>query len=278
MKAQTVLLLGLATAWAITSLGQDQNVRPPAPLSATLSDSTNIPHAAYVDRLLADGRTIVPYAERTPLNSNDIGILIARYREIPSVTNKWGIALALAHRGDERVVDLFWNTLTKECAGRSFQDSVEGFTEGVQTSALMRLMGLVAARSQRAFTLLRNGVVPAFWQTNAAWRIAGEPATRFLVECCIEGLACSQRADAWQVVLDLKAAAEPAYLRTYSGTMVDAAFLHYRLAMGGWQYLQTNRTSMIEWQRTPEGRAWEEWFYRVSGIGNMPKGMPDVKP
>jgi hypothetical protein len=194
------------------------------------------------------------------------------------VTNKWGIALALAHRGDERVVDLFWNTLTKEYSGRSFPDNVEGFTEGVQTSALMRLMGLVAARSEKASTLLRNGVVPAFWRTNATWQIAGEPATRFLVERCIEGLACSERADAWQVVLELKGKAEPAYLREYSGAMVEAAFLHHRLTVGGWPYVQTNRTSMIEWQRTPEGRAWEEWFYRVSGIGNMPKGMPDVKP
>jgi hypothetical protein len=75
-------------------------------MSATPVGSTNVPHAAYVDRLLADGRTIVPYADQQALNSADIGLLVKRYREIPSVTNKWGITAALAYRGDDRVVDL----------------------------------------------------------------------------------------------------------------------------------------------------------------------------
>lgn len=271
-------LLSVLGVYAVIALGQDQNVQPAVPAPATPSGSTNLPHAAYVDRLLADGRLIIPYAGRTPLNSNDIGILITRYREIPSVTNKWGIALALAWRGDERVVDLFWDAVTKERNGRDFPDTSQGFTEGVQTASLMYLMGVAAARSERAFTLLPNGVNLAFWETNATWQVAGEPAARFLVESCINELAASQRADAWQVVLDLKAKADPAYLRKYSGAMVDAACLHHRLAVGGWPYVYTSKTSLAEWGQSAEGRAWVEWDRRVSGVGKyMPKVMPDVR-
>ena len=105
---QTILSWSVIFIWAVSGWGQDQNVRSPVPASAIRSGSTNLPHAAYVDRLLADGRKIVPYVEQTPLSIADIGMLVARYRDTSSVTNKWGITASLAYRGDERVRQGEW--------------------------------------------------------------------------------------------------------------------------------------------------------------------------
>ena len=264
-------------------VGHGQDVKPASP-----SSSTNLPHAAYVDRLLAEGREIVPYADQTPLNSNDIGMLVARYREIPSVTNKWGIALALAHRGDERVVDLFWNTLTKEYAGRCFQDGKQDTYEWSDVAHLVSLLGFQATRSEKALDLLKNGVQPLFWQTNVTWSIRGQPATDYLVGESIKGLAWSARDDAWQVVLDLKAKADPVYLKEYAGAIMDAAFYHYLLTKYGPGHDMGNQilAAFEMWKvNTSDGQAWEQWFHKILGVDekmmrhrlkNSPAPVPPV--
>jgi hypothetical protein len=226
------LSFGLIIVIAVSAWAQDQSARLPVPLSATPAGSTNLPHAAYVDRLLTNGRTIVPYADQAFLNPTDIELLVARYHEIPSVTNKWGITAALAYRGDDRVVDLFWNTLIREYAGRRFSESRQDTIEAMQLATLMSFLGYQASRSERAFAVLRKGVQPTFWQTNVTWSVHGWTAAGYLVEAAIKGLAWSGRDDAWQVVLDLKTKADAAYLKQYSAAMVDAAFDHYLLVNG----------------------------------------------
>ncbi len=206
----------------ITCNGQD--IQPATPVG-----STNLPHAAYVDRLLADGSKAVSYAEETPLNSKDIDALIERYRSTPSASAKAGIAKALAHQGDDRVVALFWNTLTKEFAGRRFQEGKQDTYEWSNVAHLVSLLGLLAPRSEKAYDFLTNGVQPSFWQTNVTWSVHRQPATDYLVKESIIGLATSARDDAWHVVLNLKAKADAAYLKTYAGAITDAAFFHYSL-------------------------------------------------
>ena len=279
---QTKLSVVWIIIFVVSAWGQHQNVRPPALLVAAPSGSTSIPHAAYVDRLLAEGREIVPYADQTSLNSNDIGMLVARYREIPSVTNKWGITAALAYRGDNRVVDLFWNTLTQECAGRRFSDSVQETSEAIQLATLMSFLGYQATRSERALDLLKNGVQPSFWQTNVTWSVHGQPASYYVVGASIKGLAWSGRDDAWQVVLDLKTNADAVYLKQYSGAMVDAAFYHYRLVNGKVGH-STNKdplADLVAWEEnTPDGRAWQQWHDKIIEVDdNMMWHAPKNSP
>jgi hypothetical protein len=262
-------------------VGHGQDVKPASP-----SSSTNLPHAAYVDRLLAEGREIVPYADQTPVNSNDIGMLVARYHEIPSVTNKWGITAALAYRGDGRIVDLFWNTLTQEYAGRRFSDSLQETSEAIQLATLMSFLGYQATRSERALDLLTNGIQPSFWQTNVTWSVHGQPASYYLVGASIKGLALSGRGDAWQVVLDLKTNAAASYLKQYSGAMVDAAFYHYRLVNRrvGHSTNKNPLADLLAWEEnTPDGLAWQQWHDKVLGVDeNMmwhaPKNSPTPVP
>jgi hypothetical protein len=259
----------------ITCNGQD--IQPAKPVG-----STNIPHAAYVDRLLAGGREIVPYADQKALNSADIGMLVKRYHEIPSVTNKWGITAALAYRGDERVLELFWNTLTLEYAGRQFLDSRQETSEAMQLATMMSFLGYQAARSEKAFDLLKDGIKPTFWETNVTWSVHGQPASYYLVGASIKGLAWSGRDDAWQVVLDLKTKGDAGYLKQYSGAIVDAAFCRYLIVNGkvGQSANKNPLADLVAWQEsTPDGRAWQQWHDKIMVIDeNMMWHRPKNSP
>jgi len=236
-----------------------------------------------VDRLLGDGSKGVSYAEETPLNRKDIDALIERYRRTPSASAKAGIAKALAHQGDDRVVALFWNTLTKEFAGRRFQESKQDTYEWSNVAHLVSLHGLLARRSEKAYDVLENGVQPSFWQTNVTWSIHnGQSPTHYLVGESINGLATCARDDAWQVILNLKTKSDSAYLKAYSSAIVDAAYLHYSLTNHG-IVADTGDdilTAFIAWENdTPDGQAWHQWYYKITGIDeNMMRHRPKSSP
>jgi hypothetical protein len=243
-----------------------QDDRPSVDVFATPSASTTIPHAACVDRLLADGGKGVPYADVMHLHTNDVRVLIERYRSISCITNKLGIAAALAWQRDDRIVDLYWNTLTKEYANRDFQDNRQDTYEWFGVIHLVELLGFQAAHSERAYALLTNGVRQRFWQTNVSWTIERRPASDVLVRESIVGLALSGRVDAWGLIEKLKQTPDELYLRKFGGAMVDAAHVHYLFSQGGMEYVLGHRTltDMLRWNRdTVDGRAWDEWDRKI---------------
>jgi hypothetical protein len=271
------MLFGLVAACVFAALGDIRADPPPPTAAATDVATTNWPHRSYVDQLLADGRKMIRPEELTPLNEADISALIARYRSIASITNKAGIADALARRGDGRVVDLFWDTLTREYASRRFGESRPETMECFHLMTLVSYLGLQARQSERAFDVLKRGTDPAFWNTNVSWRFHGHPAATYLVGDSINGLSWSGREDAWNFILGLKEKADSAYLREYSGAIMDAAHSHYTLTNGTKRPTSVHDSiaERVAWeQQTSDGQAWLQWYMKAPAASNLVASPP----
>lgn len=190
--------------------------------------------------------------------------LLARYREIKSVTNKLSIAGALAVSGGDEVADLFFNTVTRDYQGREVTMS-----EGMQLGHLIVLLGQVARRSEQAFDSLRRGTDPEFWRTRITWRTPLlDDSSQILVKSCIRGLAIVGHDEAWAHVLNLASNAPAAYLRTFAPTFLEAAYDHDGRVSGrsapnrGKRGITEYLEDYTSWKATPTGRQWTAWYDR----------------
>jgi hypothetical protein len=206
----------------------------------------------------------------TPLSPELEAELIAYYRSLPSITNKLGLAGALAHAGGEASVELLIHALTREYAGRHLD-----LWEAVQLSFVGRLLGLAAAHSDRACQFLVQGLDPAFWTTNATWSAPNQGPSGRLPGECIMGLGLSGREDAWQTILRLKDRPVTDYLRKVAPDICGVAYYRAMMAeMGREEFLDNLWFTGVsierigEWWKTPEGKQWYDWMERVQGITN----------
>lgn len=241
----------------------------PAPAADTASVAalqTPVSPPKYLAALLTNGNADVSgeALRRQPLAAEHLQQLLARYREIKSVTNKLSIARALAASGGDEVADLFFNTVTRDYQGREVTMS-----EGMQLGYLIVLLGQVARRSERAFDILRQGTAPEFWRVRITWRTPlPDESSQILVKACIRGLAHVDRDEAWAHVLNLASNAPAAYLRTFAATFLDAAHVHDELVSRrsasnrGGRSLTEYLEDFKKWITTPTGQQWYAWYDR----------------
>ena len=278
---------GSSVAEAKTSTGQGAASPASSGLPPSLDRAGNQPKAAttqtadradkiqpnarpaWVEALFRDPTRRPRLADMKPLSPELEAELIAYYRSLPSITNKLGLAGALAYAGGEASVDLLIYSLTREYEGRRFKL----IGEGVQLAWLTRYLGLAAAHSERAYQFLCEGLNPAFWTTNATWSAPYFDPVGRLPGLCIDGLSVSGRDDAWELLLKLKTNPGAINVVTLSGHLCDAAFDRAMMAeMGREKFLdnfwltEASIRRMREWWKTPAGKEWHEWMERVQGI------------
>lgn len=245
-------------------------------IEASAPKSTPLP--AWVEALYREPTRRPRLAEMTSLSPELEAELIAYYRSLPSITNKLGLAGALAYAGGEASVELLIYSLTCEYAGRRF----ETVNEGVQLTLLARYLGLAAAHSDRAYQFLVDGLNPAFWSNKITWSVTAalgfDPAGRLPGEC-IMGLGVSSREDAWQTILVLKDHPDTNYLRKVAPEICGAAYYRAMMAeMGRVKFLDNlwftgeSIHRIGEWWKTPEGKEWYDWMNRAQGLTNI--GLP----
>ena len=249
--------------------------RPKAATTQALGSSDKVqPNArpAWVEALFRDPTRRPRLADMKPLSPELEADLIAYYRRLPSITNKLGLAGALAYAGGEASVDLLIYSLTQEYAGPSSESPRE---VALVTGGLPRYLGLAAAHSERAYQFLRDGLNPSFWTTNSPWSKPSLEPSYALPQACIAGLVISGRDDAWQMVLNLKYNPDANYVRNVCGAICDAAFEHAMMAeMGREEFLDNplepsdSIHRMRQWWKTPAGKEWHDWMERVQGMTN----------
>ena len=127
-----------------------------------------------VERLLREGQQAPRPSELKSLTPAEQAALVDAYRMISSITNKLGIAQTLAYVGDARVGELLWWSLTQEYANREFAEP----SEPAQLSVLVKFLGMVAARDDRTYRRLEQGLSPNFWRTNIKWTGLSRMASR----------------------------------------------------------------------------------------------------
>lgn len=224
---------------------------------------------AWVDLLLTNGATQIPYAQLValPISKDALDSLLRRFTELPALpfTNKFGIAQALAYVADERVVDLYQRTLFKDYQGLRLTQADADLITG-----LVVLMGHLASRYDEALDFLRPGLDEAYWRSNVTWTIEGDSPAGSLVASSIRGLALCGKQEGWDVVLQKRQTASPEYLKRYAGSMVDAAAWWAAIRDHGRDYLagKKDRAGMdlfVQWASTKEGLEWRRWAARING-------------
>lgn len=239
-----------------------------SPPTAAGPTEPHLPRPAWVDRLLRDPATRVPYPELVaqPVGRDIVDALLKRFDELPALpfTNKFPLAQALAVVGDERVLRLFQRVLFEDYRGQRLE-----VNDGLHLSSLLVLTGHLAARYPQALALLRDGLNEEFWATNITWSMDDVyPPSQTLVNSSILGLAMTGRDDAWEWVLAMKREGDQEYLDRHASRMVDAATARRYLLDYGRAYLATNSSwkLFLRWADTPEGKEWRAWAARIHGL------------
>jgi hypothetical protein len=217
--------------------------------------------APAVIRLLDNGARYPKSADLEHLTPADVSVLAAAYASRHSMTNKDGIAFALAFVGATNAFDLLARSLLEDYRGRRFERSGG---ELVRLLQLPWFMGMLVERDSRALELLQNGVEPAFWQARFPWQDdRGNDVSRSLAESTIKGLAVSGHPAAWQTVLNLVSNLPPWFSPGDSSMFVLAACYHDRVVTCGkrwvWDNLPGNFDFFYAWRDTDAGRPWREW-------------------
>lgn len=246
-----------ATTWTPTS-GLESGVKTAgSPVALT---------PAWVELLLSNGALKIPYTLITaqPVSKETIDRLLRRYAELPALpfTNKMGIAQALAYIGDERVIDLFSQTLFEDCQGLRLSEEDAELIAG-----LLVLMGHLAARYDCALDFLRPGLEEAYWLSNITWTIEGVSPAGLLVVQTIRGLGFSSREKGMDLLLHKRQTADQGYLRNYAPSIKEAIAWWYIIRQLGRANIPTNAHSqlalLVNWSRTKEGQAWEQWMAEI---------------
>lgn len=252
---------------AVASEGAEQQLLPsqlpPANIaSANKVGPTSPPSLSpAVIRLLDDGARYPKSAELEHLTPADVSVLAATYASRHSMTNKDGIAFALAFAGATNAFDLLSKSLFEDYPGVRFDRSGGELVRLIQ---LPWFMGMLVERDARALELLQSGVDPAFWRARITWQDQrGSDVSRSLAWNAIEGLAVSGHPEAWQTVLNLVSNPPPWFSPADSTTFVMAACYHDMVVTRGkgwvWDNLPGNFNFVFQWKDSDAGRPWREW-------------------
>lgn len=219
------------------------------------------PLAPAVIRLLDNGARYPKSAELEHLTPADVSVLATAYASRHSMTNKDGVAFALAFVGATNAFDLLSQSLFEDYRGGRFERSGGEFVRLIQ---LPWFTGMLVERDSRALELLQSGVDPAFWRARITWQDhRGSDVSRSLARNAIKGLAVSGHAEAWQTVLNLVSNPPPWFSPADSTTFFMAACYHDMVITRGkgwvWDNLPGNFDFFFAWRNTDAGRPWREW-------------------
>ena len=202
--------------------------------------------------------------------------LVEAYRAAESIAKKARIARALAHVGDEHVVSLLTNALTREYVGRELTQEEAQNLGGIAPS-----LGYLARRYDSAFNFLMQGIDPAFWS-----RQSGLPFSGGFAGDCLRGLGLSARQEVPTIFGTVRDKSTPEAARELSGSLVTALFWYRMQQQHGdaWDNGQVCRTGedemrlFLEWGQTAEGRDWRRWSQGAQGIEDRTLKPPRARP
>ena len=208
--------------------------------------------------------------------------LIEAYRATDTIDKKSKIARLLAHVGDEQVVSLLTNALTREHVGRELTRY-----EGQSLGQVAECLGFLARRYDSAFNFLMQGIEPAFWSQQPGPSGAYVSIRGFSGDC-LRGLAVSRRPEVPAVFDSVRARSTGTVARALSGSLVDAAFLYQMQQQYGdrWDNGEVYRRGdfdaymrlFVEWGQTAEGRDWRRWSQSAKGIEDRMVKPPRARP
>ena len=208
--------------------------------------------------------------------------MIKAYRATDTIDKKSKIARVLAHIGDEQVVSLLTNALTREHVGRELTRY-----EGQSLGQVAECLGFLARRYDSAFNFLMQGIEPAFWSQQPGPSGPYVSVKGFSGDC-LRGLAVSRRPEVPAVFDSVRARSTGTVARALSGSLVDAVYLYQMQQQYGdaWDngevYLTGDFDAYMrmfrEWGQTPEGRDWRRWSQTAKGITNRMIKPPRTRP
>jgi hypothetical protein len=131
---------------------------------------------------------------------------------------------------------------------------------------LMYLIGNIAATNDTAFSFLKEGINPEFWQAHRTWKwdTSDENENNSMAGISISCLGVSCRKEVNGILENMMNNAELKYLARHSGGIIDA---HYYMTMirelGRENYNKLDGDQRMskfrEWKKTPEGIKLSSW-------------------
>jgi len=268
-----------ATNSAVSSLPPQAGADTNSASSAALGERTLL--AALLSLLDTPNAGIRP-KDVAGLGAESQGALIGAYHATDSIAKKARIARVLAHIGDERVLGLLTNPLTREYMGRQLTHR-----EGQDLGQVAECLGFLARRYDSAFDFLKQGIDPAFWSQQPGPSGAYVSMRGFAADC-LRGLAMSRRPEVQTILDTIRAESTPAVARNRSSSLVTAAY-SYRMQQqygDAWDNGEVYRVGDFEadmrrfedWSKTPEGLDWRRWSRKAQGIPEPRVTPPRARP
>ncbi len=275
----------LAVAGIALVLACNQFIARPNPvkLQESVANRSNAP--SIPTRLLSILEKRDQFPPRSLLTNSqpgDEGILLDAFKSATNLNQRGSLVWGLAFVGGDASVEALRHMMTDEFAGRKLTGGEESSNEAGMLQDTLFAVGVMAARNQKAFELLKQGTDPWFWQKNVSWESRYGPDNYgIMAGRCIQGLGISGRKEVPEILEALSKRRllnepDPApFKRTLCGEMVDAAFYFAvirdegRDALYGRLFTDSGDTldpdgRRERWSATPEGKRWREWYAEFS--------------
>jgi hypothetical protein len=190
------------------------------------------------------------------IKNSDIDILIELFVGFKKPTDKKILLRILGKVGDEKVINFLKDTLLYNYKGQLLTDEKEDVLLSIPA-----VFGTLAQQYDSAYSFIKEGSEPKFWQTRKTWTSRrGEYSIDLLTHSSIQAIGRSGRRDVLQILNSLKKKNKN-YLHRFSGSIAQAAFYDYLI--GNRDKLQNrincDREIFLKWIETPDGARWSKW-------------------
>jgi hypothetical protein len=226
MNINRIKILGIVVAVAVLAfvvLSRKQSQMPDANSTTNPPVSDLFPHVASNSVVNATSTPHTPIRKASePSKASPHQEIIDAYQAMPLAARKektWQLALVQ----DEAVVQMLTNTLLRDFNGQTLNDA-----ETAVMYDTLRVLGFLAAKSDSAYSLVKQGLEPGFWKANRRWPGTSDSyggTERILVDISIVGLGYSGRPETPAILQELTKR-DPIYVYQFCDAMSSAAFYY----------------------------------------------------
>jgi hypothetical protein len=214
------------------------------------------------------------------ISPGNAAALVTAFRAEAALRNRTALTWALAYAGGEEAVGVLEHALMEEYSGQFFKWSRRRDSDDEMVLFDMVIaLGLLAADSDHAFAIVRNGTNPGYWRDRCKWRSdRGDGTVGMLTALSIQAVGLSGRPEAPDLIDAIKRrmpGTEPGELplsRGVKGDVVQAAFFADTIkALGVGPFKRAFARGETDdlwktWNATERGKRYHEWYKGGLGV------------